>query len=626
MREREATGGGAGTIARRPRRRPVRSTAPARRPVAERASAHRTAHRRTSGARAGVENAEVARILREVADLLEIEAANAFRVRAYRSAARTIEELPEPVAAMAGDTERLTSLPGIGEDLAGKISEIARTGTLPLLGELQHEAPRGAVALMHVPGLGPKRAKVLCERLGIRSLAGLQRAAREHRIRKLPGFGARTEQKILEELTARGSDEQRVLRSVAAQYGDAILAHVRELPGVQRAEIAGSFRRCRETVGDLDVLVCCAPRTPVVDHFCAHDEVSRVLARGPTKASVVLRSGLQVDLRVLPERSFGAGLHYFTGSKPHNIAVRRLGQLRGLKINEYGVFRGTRWTAGRDEEEVFRAVGLPWIPPELREDRGEIEAARAHTLPRLVEPGDIRGDLQVHTTDSDGRDSLQAMAEAAEEMGYEYLAISDHTPTVRIAGGLDRAGFRRQMRRIERLNAKLRHLTILTGAEVDIHADGSLDLDDATLAALDVVVVSLHSRLDLPAADQTRRIVRALEHPSVDLLGHPTGRLIGRRRPSVLDLDTICRAAADHGVMLEVNAQPERLDLDDIAARAAVAHGVRLAIDTDAHAVAELRFMRWGVEQARRGWVERAHVANTRPLSALRKLLHGGRR
>jgi DNA polymerase (family X) len=614
---------GSASIAAHPRRRqPTGSGAPDRRASGEHGSAHRSARK----VRAAAENTEVARILREVADLLEIEGANAFRIRAYRSAARTIEELPEPVAPMAGDVERLTSLPGIGEDLAGKITEIVRTGTLPLLGELKHEAPRGAVELMHVPGLGPKRAKVLCEQLHVRSLAGLERAARAHRVRELPGFGERTEQKILDELAARGSDERRVSRAVAAQYGEAILAYVRELPGVRRAEIAGSFRRCRDTVGDLDVLACCAPRTPVVDHFCAYHEVSRVLARGPTKASVVLRSGLQVDLRLLPERSFGAGLHYFTGSKPHNIAVRRLGQLRGLKINEYGVFRGTRWTAGRDEEEVFRAVGLPWIPPELREDRGEIEAARAHSLPKLLELRDIRGDLQAHTTDSDGRDSLQAMAEAAEELGYEYLAISDHTPTVRIAGGLDRAGFRRQMRRIGRLNATLRRLTILTGAEVDIHPDGTLDLDDEILAELDVVVVSVHSRLDLPAAEQTRRIVRALQHRSVDILGHPTGRLIGRRRASALDLETICRAAADHGVILEVNAQPERLDLDDIAARAAVSHGVRLAINTDAHAVAELRFMRWGVEQARRGWVERADVVNTRSLTALRKLLHGGRR
>ncbi|HEX5830299.1 MAG TPA: DNA polymerase/3'-5' exonuclease PolX [Gemmatimonadaceae bacterium] len=600
-----------------------RTTSPRNRPDPARARRRNASRQRRT--RRTVENAEVARIFREIAELLEIEGANPFRVRAYRGAARTVEELPEPVATLAADPARLTELPGIGEDLAGKIVQITRTGTLPMLGELEHEAPRGAAELMRVPGLGPKRAKALCERLGIRSLGGLERAARMGRIRALPGFGEKTERKILDELAARGAEEHRMLRSVAAQYAEALLAYVRALDGVRRAEIAGSYRRCRETVGDLDILVCCAPRTPVVAHFCGHHEVARVLARGPTRASVRLRSGLQVDLRVLAERSFGAGLHYFTGSKAHNIAVRRLGQQRGLKINEYGVFHGERWTGGRDEADVFAAVELPWIPPELREDRGELDAARDGTLPHLVELGDIRGDLQMHTTDSDGRDTLDAMAEAAEALGYEYLAITDHSPSVRIAGGLDRAGFRRQMRRIERLNAKRRSLTILAGAEVDILADGSLDLDDDTLAALDLVVVSLHSRLELPVAEQTRRVLRALEHPSVDILAHPTGRLIGRRRGAALDLDTVCRAAVRHGVMLEVNGQPERLDLDDVAARAAVAHGVRLVIDTDAHATAELRFMRWGVDQARRGWVTAAHVANTLRLAKLRPLLHGAR-
>ena len=585
--------------------------------------------RRPAGGAAGgptVENAEVARILGEIADLLEIEGANPFRIRAYRGAARTVSELPEPVAAMACDPERLTSLPGIGEDLAGKIAEIARTGTLPLLGQLEHEAPAGAAALMHLPGLGPKRARLLCEELGIHSLAQLGRAARAGRVRELRGFGERTERKILDELAARGAEEHRLPRATAAQYGEAILAHLRAVDGVLAAEIAGSFRRCRETVGDLDILVCCSRDAPVVDRFCAYHEVARVLARGPTRASIRLRSGLHVDLRVLPERSFGAGLHYFTGSKAHNIAIRRLGQQRGLKINEYGVFRGKRWLAGRDEKDVFAAVGLPWIAPELREDRGEVEAARDGTLPHLLSLGDIRGDLQVHTTDSDGRDSLRDMAEAAQALGYEYLAITDHTPTVRIAGGLDRAGFRRQMRRIERLNARLRTLTVLAGAEVDIHADGSLDLDDDTLAALDVVVVSLHSHLDMPEPEQTRRILRALDHPSVDIFAHPTARLLGRRQGAKLDLDAVCHAAVARGVMIEVNAQPERLDLDDISARAAVRHGARLVVNTDAHAVAELRFMRWGVEQARRGWVEKRDVANALTLDRLLKRLHAGRR
>jgi DNA polymerase (family 10) len=363
----------------------------------------------------------------------------------------------------------------------------------------------------------------------------------------------------------------------------------------------------------------------VVDGFTAYPEVEEVLSRGPTRASVRLRSGLQVDLRVLDAESYGAGLVYFTGSKAHNIALRRLGQLAGLKINEYGVFRGTRRVAGLTEQEVYAAVGLPGIPPELREDRGELDAARAGTLPDLVTPGDIRGDLQMHTTDSDGRDTLAAMVEAAQALGYEYIAISDHSPALRVVTGLDRAGFRRQMKRIEALNGTLRGLTVLSGAEVDILPDGSLDLDDETLAELQVVVASIHSGFELPERRQTERLLKAITHPAVDIIGHPTGRIIGRRKPIALDLERVARAAADHGVMLEINAQPERLDLDDVAARAAHEAGARLVISTDAHAVAELRFRRWGVAQARRAWATKVHVANTRPLRELAALLHGAR-
>ena len=569
----------------------------------------------------------MARIFREVADVLEVEGANSFRIRAYRNAARAIEELTEPVASIVRDApERLTEIRGVGRDLAHKIAEIVRTGRLAMLGALERTAPAGAVELMRIPGLGPKRARVLAERLGVRTLRDLRDAARAGKIRALPGFGVKTEQKLLEELRAHEPHEGRMLRATAAQYAEQLVSYVRGLHGVEAAEIAGSFRRCKETVGDLDVLVCCTPRVPVADHFVAYHEVAEVLAHGPTRSSVRLRSGLQVDLRVLPRASYGAGLHYFTGSKPHSIAIRTLGRKRGLKINEYGIFRGTHRVAGREEMDVYTAVGLPWIPPELREDRGEIEAAAAGTLPRLVEMGDIRGDLQSHTTDSDGRDSLEAMAEAAQARGYEYLAVTDHTPSVRIARGLDRAGFRRQMRRIDRLNARLRSLTILKGAEVDIRADGTLDLDDETLAALDVVVVSVHSSFDLPVEAQTRRLLRAIAHPSVDVLGHPTGRIIGKRRAEEIDLEQVYRAAGDHGVLIEVDAQPERLDLDDMAVRAAIAHGVTLAIDSDAHTVAELGFMQWGVAQARRGWAERKHIANTRPLAQLLRLLHHGRR
>jgi DNA polymerase (family 10) len=572
-----------------------------------------------------IENAEVARLFREVADLLELQGANAFRVRAYQNAARTVEELPQPVEELVqGNGKRLTELPGIGEDLAGKIGEIVRTGTLGALRELQRKVPKGLADLMRIRGLGPKRARALYDALGIHTVRQLERACRAGKIRRLPRFGAKTEANILHELAAHAG-EQRMLRPVAAQYGEAFLRYLQAVDGVRRAEIAGSYRRRQDTVGDLDILVTCRRGTPVVERFTGYPEVEEVLERGATRASVRLHAGLQVDLRVLSQASYGAGLYYFTGSKAHNIAVRRLAQQRGLRINEYGVYRGTRRVGGRDEREVAASVGLPWIPPELREDRGEIEAALAGKLPRLVEPADIRGDLQCHTTDSDGRDTLADMARAAEELGYEYLAVTDHSPAVRVAGGLDRAGFRRQMRRVDRLNTSLKKLTVLKGAEVDIHVDGTLDLDDATLAALDLVVVSVHSGFDLGEREQTARVLRALRHPSVDVLGHPTGRLIGRRGGIRLDLERVCRAAAEQGVLLEVNAQPDRLDLDDLAVHAALGWGAGLVISTDAHAVAELGFMHWGVDQARRGWAVRERVANTRSLERLLRVLHRGR-
>jgi len=573
-----------------------------------------------------IENAEVARLFREIAELLELQGANPFRVRAYQTAARTVEELPQSVEELVREgRSQLTELPGIGEDLADKIEMIVRTGRLPALRRLERQVPKGLVQLLRLRGLGPQRARALHRALGVRSLAQLEKACRSGRVRELPGFGAKTEANILHELATHRAGEHRVLRPVAAQYGEMFLAYLRGLNGVRKAEIAGSYRRCKDTVGDLDILVTCRRGTPVVRRFIDYPEVAEVLAKGTTRASVRLRSGLQVDLRVLAEASYGAGLFYFTGSKAHNIAIRRRGQQRGLRINEYGVWKGKRRTAGRTEAEVFRQVGLPWIPPELREDRGEIEAAEGGRLPALVELRDIRGDLQAHTTDSDGRNSLVEMAEAAEALRYEYLAVTDHTPAVRVAGGLDAAGFRRQMRRIDRLNASLRKLRVLKGAEADILRDGSLDLDSYTLDALDVVVVSIHSAFNLSERDQTRRVVRALTHRAVDILGHPTGRLLGRRGGIRLDLDQVIRAAQDHGVLLEVNGQPDRLDLDDLASRAAIEAGAMLAISTDAHAVAELGFMRWGVDQARRGWAEKRQIANACPLPQLLKLLHGGR-
>lgn len=609
--------------------KPRSTRTPSRPRARKRAAPRRSASpgpRKAAPPASPVENAEVARVFREVAELLEVGNANPFRVRAYRNAARVLESHPRPVADLAREgLDALDALPGIGPDLAAKTAEVVRTGTLRMLSELKRQVPEGVAGLMKVPGVGPRRALALSTALGVHDLAGLERAAREGRIRDLPGFGEKSEARILRELEARSGGEERVPLSTAAQYGESLLAWMTGSGAVTRAEIAGSYRRLRETVGDLDLLVTASDHDAAVERFVSFPAVQEVTARGPTRAAVRLRSGLRVDLRVLDEESFGAGLHYFTGSKPHNIAVRRLGQARGLKVSEYGVFRGRRRVGGRSEEEVFAAVGLPWIPPELREDRGEIEAASTGRLPSLVEAGDIRGDLQTHTVASDGRDTLRAMAEAAEALGYAYLAVTDHSPAVRVAGGMDAAGFRKQRRAVDRLNGRLRTLTVLAGAEVDIRADGSLDLDDETLAALDVVVVSLHSRLDLPEEEQTRRVLRALQHPSADVLGHPTGRVIGRRRGASLDFERVAAAAADHGVALEVNAQPDRMDLDDVRVRAAIERGTKVVISTDAHASQELGFMRWGVGQARRGWARREDVLNTLPLDELLKRLHRAR-
>jgi DNA polymerase (family 10) len=597
--------------------------------VAHRATAAKSSAKRSTGRR--IENAEIARVLREIADLLELGGANAFRVRAYRNAGRNVEELPEPVESLLGNEGKegmrtLTDIPGIGEDLADKIAEIARTGTHSMLRELERKSPEGAIDLMHVRGIGPRRARTLSEKLDVHSVKDLQRVARSGRVKELRGFGEKTEAAILRELSAQASEERRTLRAVAAQYGEELTAYLRDTPGVRQVELAGSFRRCRETVGDLDALVVTTEPAAVIERFAAYPKVDAVLARGRTRAAIRLRSGLRIDLRVLAESSFGSALHYFTGSKAHNIAVRRMGQEHGLKINEYGVYRGKRRVGGATEQEVFDAVGLPWIPPELRENSGELEAAAQGKLPALIVRDDIRGDMQCHTTDSDGRDSLQAMAEAAESLGYEYLAITDHSPAVRVTGGLDSAGFRKQWRRIDALNAKLKHLTLLRGAEVDIHRDGTLDLDDRTLAGFDIVLASIHSYFTLSREAQTARILRAITHPSVDVLAHPLGRQIGRRAAMDVDLDKILRAAIESGVWLEIDAQPERLDLDDISARHALELGATLVIDSDAHSVAELGFMRWGVDQARRGWITAARTVNTWPLSRLlRHLRRAGR-
>jgi DNA polymerase (family X) len=570
-----------------------------------------------------MENIEIARKLDEIADLLDIQGENPFRIRAYRTAARTVGTLGTPVTSLLETTgpEALDALPGIGADLAGKIAQICRTGRLPLLAQLTKKTPESLVALLRIPGVGPKRARLIHETLGVKTMAQLEAAARKGTLAEVPGLGKTTQARILRGIEQDKAHHARVKLADAEAYIRPIVERLRGTPGVDRLDVAGSLRRRSETVGDVDILVASRKPTVVAERFLGDREVRQILARGETRCSVILRSGLQVDLRIVPAESYGAALHYFTGSKAHNILVRTLAMKRRLKINEYGVFRGRRSIAGREEADVFRAVGLPWIPPELRENRGELDAAHAGRLPTLVAVTDIRGDLQMHTDATDGKNTLAEMAEAAAALGYEYIAITDHTQALRVAGGLTAAGFRRQFRAIDALQKRRKTPVLLKAAEVDILEDGSLDLDDDTLAELDLVVISVHSRFTLSRAAMTKRLIRAMRHPRAHILGHPTGRLIGTREPYVLDFAAIVAAARDYGVMLEINAQPDRLDLNDVQAMIAREAGVRLVVSTDAHRIDELRWMRYGVDQARRGWCEAKDIANTYRLSALRKLL-----
>jgi len=572
-----------------------------------------------------MENLEIARIFEEVADLLEIQDANPFRVRAYRNASRTLQTLSSPVASLIQKGEPLDGLPGIGKDLAGKIREIVETGQLALLAELTATMPESVVEMMRIPGLGPKRAKQVYELLGVKTLAELEEAARSGRLRTLKGWKAALEAKVLQGIAEQKAWGSRFLLADADAYVQPLLRHLELLKGFGALEVAGSYRRRRETVGDIDVLVATRDAAAVTERFTGYPFAKEVRAKGATKSSIVLRQGLQVDLRVVAEESYGAAMHYFTGSKAHNIAVRTLGVKRGLKINEYGVFKGTRRVGGRTEAEVFTAVGLPWIAPELRENRGELEAAAEDRLPRLVELKDIRGDLQMHTTYTDGKDSVAAMAQACAERGYAYMAITDHTKALRFAGGLGREELLQQFTEIERAQKSLPRLTILRSAEVDILEDGTLDLDETTLAELDLVVVSVHSKFNLSKDAMTKRVVRALRHPRVSIFAHPTGRLLGRREPYPIDMEEIVEVARDEGVMLEINAQPDRLDLNDVFCQMARDAGVKLVISTDAHRGAELDNMRYGVDQARRGWCQASDVANTRRLGEFRKLLRARR-
>jgi DNA polymerase (family 10) len=567
-----------------------------------------------------MENPEVAQIFDEVADLLELLGENPFRIRAYRRAAVTVRDLAQPLAKLIAERpERLIDLSGIGGDLAGKITTIVETGDLPLRQELCKKVPSGLRQLMTIPGCGPKRAMILHKKLKVKSIDDLRQAAANHRISKLKGFGIKTEENIAKALKELLAAAKRMYYCDAQVYAEAIVRHLKGCESVGKIDVAGSYRRRKETVGDLDILVTCRSSRKIMDRLTAFEGVAEVLARGKTKCSVRLRNGLQLDLRAVTEQSYGAALVYFTGSKQHNILLRRLGQHRGLKINEYGVFRGNRRIAGRTEEEVYRAVGLPCIEPELREARNEIELAQVGKLPKLLNADDIRGDLHMHTTATDGRSSIEEMIHAAKLRGYKYIAITDHSKRVSMAKGLDVTRLRRHWKEIEKAAAKIKGMAVLRGVEVDILENGKLDLPDFVLAEADWVVASIHYGQNQAEKQITRRIINAIKNPHVDVIGHPTGRLIGKRKPYAVNLSDLFRAASDYGCALELNCQPSRLDLDEIALAAAKEHKIPIVLGTDAHSTDELRFMEYGIYQARRGGLEAKDVINTRSLSQVRR-------
>ncbi len=571
-----------------------------------------------------MENVDIAHVLEDIATLLEIKGSNPFRIRAYQNAARTVEEHTTPLRVLVEQEADLTELPSIGKDIAGYIRELLTTGKLGLLDELTGEIPSSLIELTRLPGVGAKKTRRLWEALDVRTIDDLERVARAGEVAELDGFGEKSQQKILDGIAGYRRRQGRFRLAEAEQYVEPLLEYLARHEHIERVEVAGSYRRRRETVGDIDLLAISTQAADVMEYFREYPEVRRVELSGDTKSTVVLRSGLQVDLRVLPAESYGAAMQYFTGSKEHNVKLRTRAVAQGLTVSEYGVFRASEEDteqqtplAGREERDVYGAVGLPWIPPELREDRGEIEAAADDALPRLLTLDDLRGDLQMHSTWSDGKQSIEEMLTACVARGYEYFAITDHSKALAMTGGLDAAKLREQWIEIEEIQARHDEIRILRGMEVDILRDGSLDLEDELLAELDVVLVSVHSLLDLPAAKQTARILAALEHPEVNVLAHPTGRLINRRDPMQLDVDEVLQAAAEHGVVVELNAHPDRLDLKDTHLIRAKELGLAVAISTDAHRTDDLDLIRFGVDQARRGWLTPDDVINTLPLDPL---------
>ncbi len=573
-----------------------------------------------------MQNAEIARALSEVADLLEISAGNPFKVRAYRNAARTVADHPDPIAELvAGGEFDLTDLPGIGGGIAKEITALIQTGSMPQRQQLVATVPPGLLDLLRIPGLGPKRVKLFHDQLKVNSVADLKAALEKGKLATLGGFGPKLLEKIREGIAGAGDGAKRMVLHEAEQYARAILEYLKAGGGIDEIDVAGSFRRRKETIGDLDIVVTCAPaKAPaVIERFGKFGEVTQVASQGDTRSTVRLSSGLQVDLRVVEPSCFGAAMQYFTGSQAHNIELRKIAQAKKLKLNEYGVFKGTKCISGRTEQDVYRALGLDWIPPEMRENRGEIALAKEHTLPKLVTLDDIHGDLQMHTDASDGKATLAEMVEAARARGYAYIAITDHSPRTSMAGQTPEE-IRAQWKAIDRLNAGTRGFRVFKSVEMDILENGKLDLPDDVLVEADYVVATIHYGLKQSERQLTDRLLGAIDHPWVDAIGHPTGRIVPERPSYPLDFDVVAKAAAKAGCLLEINGS-ERMDLPDTLAAAAKSHGVRFVLSTDAHNTRELSFMRFAVAVARRAWLTASDILNTRPLPDFLKGLRRGR-
>jgi DNA polymerase (family 10) len=572
-----------------------------------------------------MQNSDIARLLDEVANLLEISDGNPFKVRAYRNAARTVRDHPEPLAELvrAGGFD-LTELPSIGEGIAGEIEALVATGEMPQRQALIKKLPAGLLDLLRIPGLGPKRVKLLHEKLKVKTVADLGKAIESGKLAKLAGFGPKMVEKIRAGLGQAERVERRMILHEAEHHARALVEFLRGGGAIQEIEVAGSFRRRRETIGDLDILVTSTAPDHVMTRFTQYPDVKRVVSQGPTRATVRLSGGLQVDLRAVEPDAYGSALQYFTGSQAHSIELRKIAQAQKLKLNEYGVYQGTRRVAGRTESEVYAALGLDWIPPELREARGEIELARTHRLPTLVSVEQIRGDLQMHSDASDGQTPVAAMADAARTLGYAYIAITDHSKRMAMSG-LDAAGLRAQWKSIDKLNAGASGVRVLKSVEMDILENGRLDLDDDVLAEAEYVVATIHYGLKQSERQITDRLLGAIANPYVDAIGHPTGRIVNGREAYPLDFDVVARAAAAAGCLLEINGS-ERLDLPDTLAAAAKGYGVRFVLSTDAHDPRQLGNMRFAVAVARRAGLEAADVANTRPLADFLKSLKRAQR